>query len=193
MVYALSTDGPHGINVMIEPSAALAESAVGLMGPVAPNSLGLPALPDGTVLPEGIGRDAYNGQLYGTFADAWRVTADSSLFDYAAGTSTETFTNRDFPPPEQILTIDDLTPEQRAAGEAACEHVPLQPYHDQCVFDVGITGDSTFAQVYDLSVNVVETGSLKPGGELVRVVNLTRTRPARRRSTSTHGPTPGRH
>ena len=35
--------------------------------------------------------------LYKTFADSWRVTDKTSLFVYAPGTSTKTFTDPDWP------------------------------------------------------------------------------------------------
>jgi hypothetical protein len=59
----------------------------------------LPALPDGTSvgqLPPTLHQRYID--LYKTFAERWRVTAATSLFDYAPGTSTATFTLDDWPP-----------------------------------------------------------------------------------------------
>ena len=50
-------------------------------------------LPDGTVLPQPL----TDAELYGAYADAWRVTPATSLFDYAPGQTTDTFTNKNFP------------------------------------------------------------------------------------------------
>ncbi|WP_275296358.1 VWD domain-containing protein, partial [Sulfitobacter mediterraneus] len=51
------------------------------------------ALPDGTILTQPLSYD----DLYGTFANGWRIDNATSLFDYAAGKSTEDFTNLSFP------------------------------------------------------------------------------------------------
>jgi hypothetical protein len=50
-------------------------------------------LPDGTVLPQPL---SY-AQLYGQYADGWRVSQASSLFDYLPGQTTQTFTDPNFP------------------------------------------------------------------------------------------------
>src|SRR5262249_26173446 len=55
---------------------------------------------DGTVLPQPLPAQ----QFYHEFGDAWRVTPATSLFDYAPGQSTATFTDPDFPTNELALT-----------------------------------------------------------------------------------------
>lgn len=50
-------------------------------------------LSDGAVLPQPL---TY-ATLYGVFADSWRVTQPTSLFDYGPGETTQTFTNRSDP------------------------------------------------------------------------------------------------
>ena len=83
--------------------------------------------------------------LYHTFGDSWRISQADSVFDYAPGTSTETYTDRTFP--DRIVTTDDLTPTQRAAAEAACATygVTTAAAHRDCTLDVGLTGDPEFA------------------------------------------------
>jgi len=69
----------------------------GIFGKLAKDSW-LPTLPDGVSLgpkPESLHQRYID--LYGKFANAWRVTSETSLFDYAPGTSTATFTLRDWP------------------------------------------------------------------------------------------------
>lgn len=69
----------------------------GLMGRI-PGSSWLPRLPSGATVgpkPKSL-HDRYIA-LYKTFANAWRVTDETSLFVYARGTSTETFTDADWP------------------------------------------------------------------------------------------------
>jgi len=60
-------------------------------------------LADGTVL-EKPSRE----ELYGSYADSWRVTQESSLFDYEPGRSTDSFTINGFP--TRDITVDDLDP-----------------------------------------------------------------------------------
>ena len=62
-------------------------------------------------LPEAFVNQDYWQSLYVTFADAWRITDATSLFDYPPGQSTATYTLREFPAdPGKLITIDDLTP-----------------------------------------------------------------------------------
>src|SRR5205807_9956787 len=68
-------------------------SVQGLLGTDSGNPANDLALPDGTVLPQPVSQST----LYGQYADAWRITDQTSLFDYAPGQSTATFTNEDFP------------------------------------------------------------------------------------------------
>ena len=84
---------------------------VGLLGNNNGNSGDEFALRDGTA----IGATISNERLYGDYDDSWRITQPTSLFDYAAGTDTNTFTNLNFP--QNIVTIDTITPEQRASAE----------------------------------------------------------------------------
>jgi hypothetical protein len=69
----------------------------GIMGFI-PSGSWLPTLPDGSSMgprPASLA-DRYDA-LNRKFADAWRVTKSTSLFDYAPGMGTEDFTNRAWP------------------------------------------------------------------------------------------------
>jgi hypothetical protein len=59
-------------------------------------------LPDGTVLPQPLTTD----QLYNVYGNAWRVSDATSLFDYAPGQTTATFTDTSFP--NDVLNLSDL-------------------------------------------------------------------------------------
>jgi len=95
--------------------------------------------------------------LYKTFADSWRVTDQTSLFVYAPGTSTKTFTDPDWPaeklpcklkPEFQIpgFQVRPAIPVDRA--QAICKIVTDKALYQNCVFDVATTGDETFAKGY---------------------------------------------
>jgi Bacterial Ig-like domain (group 3) len=98
--------------------------------------------------------------LYKIFADSWRVTNRTSLFVYARGTSTKTFTDRDWPaekPPCKLKREFQL-PGVRvhrgmpvAEAEMICRAVTMKDLHQNCVFDVATTGDETFAKGYLLA------------------------------------------
>jgi RHS repeat-associated protein len=79
---------------------------------------------------------------YHKFADSWRVSNASSLFDYGPGESTQTFTDPSFP--------DRNPPALPAAAERAatalCSSLGLPAGAvDGCVLDVASTGDAGFA------------------------------------------------
>ncbi len=160
-----------GINAVVIPSTTLASDGVGLLGVLDPGGIGLPALPDGTRLPPAISTEQRNQILYGQFADAWRITSATSLFDYDPGTSTETYTQRDFPPPAQVRTYGDLAPDEQSAGNAACGAVTDPTLREDCVFDVAISGDQGFAGSYQplqalYDSGVVSSPAPTPGGSV---------------------------
>jgi subtilisin family serine protease len=129
----------------------------GLLG-VIPQSSWLPALPDGASmgLMPGPLHDRYL-TLYKKFADAWRVTDKTSLFDYAPGTSTATFTMSDWPleqPPCVIPHREPVRPASLVVAERACRPVTDHNMHKNCVFDVMVTGNLGFAQTYLVSQQI---------------------------------------
>ncbi len=95
--------------------------------------------------------------LYKTFADSWRVTDKTSLFVYAPGTSTKTFTDPDWPAEKPPCK---LKPEFHTPGVAVLKGMPVaraemicrvatdKKLYKNCVFDVATTGDETFAKGY---------------------------------------------
>jgi hypothetical protein len=127
-------------------------ATAGVMGRLALRSW-LPALPDGTSLgpmPESL-TERYQ-QLYEQFADAWRVTDATSLFDYAPGTNTATFTLDEWPRStpkscalEGQTSATPVTPEVAAE---ACKGVTDAAQRADCVFDVTFTGHTGFGQSY---------------------------------------------
>jgi len=123
----------------------------GIAGAIASGSW-LPALPGGaSVGPMPPGLPARYDILYKKFADAWRVNDKDSLFDYAPGTSTGTFTNRDWPPQKAPCVVRDskpLEPGSEALAQRACRLVADKNRRADCVFDVRATGDITFAKSY---------------------------------------------
>ncbi len=132
----------------------------GVMGFI-PRDSWLPRLRDGTnvgPMPASL-QDRYV-TLYKTFADSWRVTDTTSLFVYAPGTSTKTFTDTDWPaekPPCKLkpefqipgVPVHRGMPVDRA--RIVCNAVTIKDLHANCVFDVATTGDEIFAKGYLLA------------------------------------------
>jgi FtsP/CotA-like multicopper oxidase with cupredoxin domain len=146
----------------------------GIMGPITGNNW-LPALPNGATLgPMPATLNERYVTLYKRFADAWRVTDENSLFIYAPGTSTATFTDRDWPaekPPCKLKRQFKLPGAKPplvniplATAKRICRPVTDAGLNRQCVFDVATTGDKTLVKGY-----IVAQG-LKRGATCVQLV-----------------------
>jgi hypothetical protein len=174
----LRVDYAHGAVLTVTPrfwyiwildiSVSYAQADEGIMGSIPANTW-LPTLPNGATvgrMPQSL-HDRYI-VLYKTFADAWRLTDATSLFVYAKGTSTETFTDKDWPAeePPSILKPQFKIPGfptpvniPVAEAEQICQAVTMDDLHANCVFDVGTTGDKGFAKAYLLQQDLRLHGS----------------------------------
>jgi hypothetical protein len=129
----------------------------GIMGSIHKGTW-LPNLPSGaTVGPMPASLHERYVALYRTFADAWRVTDQTSMFVYLPWKSTATFTDRDWPSEKPPCTVKPgfqkpVTPILEnipiAKAERICKGVTIKDLHDNCVFDVATTGDETLAKGY---------------------------------------------
>ncbi len=126
----------------------------GTLGATARDSW-LPALPDGTSLgprPSAL-PDRYVA-LNETFANAWRVTDATSLFDYKPGTTTADFTIPSWPlenPPCVVEQMPQVQPLDLAAAQTACDAITDENRKTNCVFDVHVTGETGFAENYKVT------------------------------------------
>src|SRR5262249_15190223 len=78
-------------------------------------------------------------------------TDKTSLFDYAPGTSTATFTLSGWPrenPPCEIPETASVTPLDPRIATRLCRGVTDKNMNANCVFDVTVTGEPGFAKVY---------------------------------------------
>jgi subtilisin family serine protease len=131
----------------------------GVLGAIHPGSW-LPALPNGSSL--GLRPAALHDRyvdLNETFADAWRVTDATSLFDYAPGTSTQSFTVDAWPlesPPCVLFGSDDVPAQPLDQGTATdlCRPVTGKDANANCVFDVMVTGEPGLAKTYQFSQQI---------------------------------------
>jgi hypothetical protein len=141
-------------------------SESGLAGDV-PSGSWLPRLPNGTALgpmPASL-HDRYV-TLNQTFGNAWRVSTSSSLFDYAPGTSTATFTDEAWPAENaRTCSLPNLKTTRRisaAAAEEACKSITNTTLHSSCVFDVQMTGITHLAHTYAITERVHAKLAVKP-------------------------------
>ena len=83
-----------------------------------------------------IAEKEYLSYLSQSFADDWRVTDMTTLFDYSSGTNTATFTDRRFP--KVHLTVADLNANQQSNARQRCEAMGVVPDEmGGCIFDQG--------------------------------------------------------
>lgn len=97
-----------------------------------------------------ISRDELDGEgaydkLYRVYGDSWRITDETSLFDYIDGNSTATFTDTDFP--AEIVRMSSLDQEARDVARKVCRDTGTEEgvALEACVFDVTVSGDVSFA------------------------------------------------
>ena len=135
--------GISWLDFSFAPDSATAPKLAGLLGSADGNPANDLTMRDGTVLNQ---KDpALATKLYDPFAASWRIAQADSLFDYAPGQSTATFTRPDIP--HAPATIDSLDAATRARAEALCRAVgvSVEPTLTNCILDVGISGDSSYA------------------------------------------------
>src|SRR5262249_20170291 len=103
-------------------------------------------LPDGTVLPQPLTCDTIDGQ----YADAWRVTQATSLFDYAPGQTTDTFTDKSFPP--SCFSLSDLPPDVVAHA--------MDVVHAAGITDPTIAAEAAYDYIFTGSPTFVSGGQV---------------------------------
>lgn len=136
--------GRMDVRVNISPERApdilTAGAVAGLLGDADGSTSNDIAMRGGSVFGQPIGFD----ELYGGYADSWRIAGAESLFDYDAGESTSTFTDLSFP--DATASPGSLEPADYEAALEECQAAGLtDPFLlDACIIDVGLTGDDGF-------------------------------------------------
>jgi hypothetical protein len=96
------------------------------------SSFGNPMLQQATATAE----REYLNFLTRDFAEDWRVTDQTTLFDYAIGSSTSSFTDRTFP--LEHFTVSDLPNDRREASRRRCQEMGISENEmPGCIFDNG--------------------------------------------------------
>lgn len=128
-----------------------AEANRGIMGAI-PRGSWLPRLSNGSTVGA---RPANSGQRYNTlnnlFADSWRVTDATSLFDYAAGLSPSSYELPGWPKSTPECVVPDRTatpPATQDAARLACSSIEDRDDRTNCEFDFELTGADIFVDIY---------------------------------------------
>ncbi len=96
------------------------------------STFGNPVMQQASIIAE----KEYLSYLSQNFADDWRVTDMTTLFDYSSGTNTAYFTDRRFP--KVHLTVADLNANQQSNARQRCEAMGISPDEmGGCIFDQG--------------------------------------------------------
>jgi hypothetical protein len=128
--------GGWALRVLVSVNTDRQGTLTGLLGNFDGNPANDPSSKDGTVLPM---QPTYE-QLYRGFGDSWRITPAESLFDYASGQGTDTYTDRSFPDASAGPDIPD-----RARDVCAFAGVSTPERLEACALDLGVTGQPAFA------------------------------------------------
>ncbi len=119
----------NALDVTVTPSASRAGKLVGLLG----NDDGKNANDYATAPGHDLGTAPTHAVLNTTYTDSWRVTPSTSLFTYAPGQSTATFTDKSFPHDN----LDASNVPNRATVEQQCrdEGITDQYLLQDCIVD----------------------------------------------------------
>lgn len=130
------------IDLSFAPAENRAGNLQGILGSFDGDTTNDFQLPDGTVLAQPLDFDT----LYGTFAEAWRITDAQSLFDYAPEMGTEDYQDRAFP--VAAVSVDDLPQELREQAEAVVDGYGITDpvAREAAILDVALTGNESYAQ-----------------------------------------------
>lgn len=114
---------------------------------------------NGTVLAD----EAQGRELYTDFSDTWRVTDEDSILRYLPGENTRTFTDLSYP--EEIVTLADLSPMERAKAEQLCRLAGIANalLLDQCTLDYALTGEIAFVLSAQYAERDLEIAVANPG------------------------------
>ncbi|GIJ23944.1 nidogen-like domain-containing protein [Micromonospora lutea] len=171
---------PDGTELRVGPRAAYSTVAVtvaparygrvaGLLGNADRDPRNDLTARDGTVVQDVRDR----AQLYDGFGASWRATGTASLF------RTPLPNLIGLPVlPSSITSISELSAEARAEAERICRDRGLQAGAglEQCILDVGITGDPAFAdlaaQLATRMLTVVDASALNPQVETTSAVTI---------------------
>lgn len=106
---------------------------------------------------------AFFEQLYRQFGNSWRIASADSLFDYAPGQSTATFTNLAFP--NRFPSLVGVAPAQIQTATRLCQDSGIDSVlMEGCVFDIAATGETGFLAA---AVNAIADTALREASDRI--------------------------
>jgi hypothetical protein len=128
--------GNRTLSTEVRPANLYSDNVVGLLGTMDGNPQTDFTTRDETVLERPITFE----ELYQDFGESWRIQQEESLF------GTPTFADRSIP--ETQTTTNDLSSAVAEAAEETCRNRGITDpvLLDNCIYDVGMSGNSTFAE-----------------------------------------------
>lgn len=172
----IEVDFPNGSSLIVTPawwnshdiaylniSVLNTPATEGIAGFIEPGQW-LPGLSDGAYLgPKPTNLSDRYKDLNETFSKSWRVSNASSLFDYAPGTSTATFTVEGWPFENasscEVPDMNMVKPIDRRVAERACREIIDRDNRNNAVMDVVVTGEIGFAKTYLLAQKLEQAGT----------------------------------
>lgn len=122
-----------------------------------------------------LGPEATLDDLYTVFLNSWRVTDDTSLFDYDTGESTATYTDLTFPTfPEGVASkvtfADDFSSvmgldTRRAEGACTRAGVTDEPMFGNCVADYVLSGSTEYIVGQQQTLDIARRDRINRFGE----------------------------
>jgi RHS repeat-associated protein len=144
-----------GVDLSIRLAPQRIGAVRGLLGPYTGTSFTGIEARNGTWIAASDVSDPGNAQdaIYRVFGESWRLKQDESLFDYTAGESTATYTDRTFPDPRPPISSQTET-----AARAICVHAGVSSEAlAGCILDVAMTGEAGFAVTTALATNAMSS------------------------------------
>jgi RHS repeat-associated protein len=131
------------LNYNFTPGTGVGATLTGLLGSSIATTAPQLVDSDGSVLK--LSDPNFSTKLYSEFANSWRITQAESLFHYWPGESTAGFTLLGVP--SATFTSTSLSASATTYAEQVCRAVGVneEPLLDDCILDVGATGDPAFA------------------------------------------------
>ncbi len=127
-------------------------NVVGLLGDYNNNLNNEFALRDGTVIGSAISQQ----DLYGRYSNSWRITQATSLLNYAAGQTTDTFTNLNFP--LGAVGLNNVAPQALATATQTAQAAGITDptLLQNAIYDLAVTNnDTAFLQGYTVQQQTI--------------------------------------
>lgn len=162
--------GSSNLDLHIDPDSASRGSWSGLLGDFDGDPANDFRTRDGVLIDRS---ELTPARLYGDFGASWRVSDDESLLLYRKGEATATFTDEGFPKKHFAITQQSAEEYERARKVCNARGIVRGEALRNCIYDLGATGDDTFADAYIDVPDVVAAHTVGFDGKLGLLMQAT--------------------